>query len=909
MVVAFSPYGEMTYQWMAGPAGSGTFTNISDVGNISGSATDTLVITNINAGNEADYVVVMTDQDGSTTSAVATLTVQPVPTDAYGVMVLADNPVAYWRMNETDTNVLHDYAGGFAGTYSGGYTQGQAGISSYDTNASVLFDGNTGGAQVPYADALNTTNFTVEAWALATTGMGAGGYRTVVQNRGGNTVGWIVYGVGGSPDAWHLFIGDGSAWCDYPAAPIASNQWNHIVGTYDGTNWVNYINGVKVLSKAWANYIPNTSTYLAIGKRWGDCNFPGYITEVAVYNTALSSNQVLNHYAQGAFGGFKAPVVLQQPQSVSTYPTLTATFSVQVESYTTPTYQWMAGASGSATYTNLANGGNISGATTSTLVVSSVSSANLADYVVVASNPSGSVTSSVAALTMQAPPQVPIILQQPQSVSVLVGGTAQFTANPMGAAPMSYQWQVAAQSDGVFANVTDGNLLSGSTTTNLVSVNTPTSRAGYYRFVASNSNGSVTSSVVQLTVTMPPTLQLRVPFDAQGSDPTVAKSDTTLGTIDVTFQMTSDGTTAFDLWGADGSGLTSLNPNAQCLDQTVDKCPSQGTTNPGNGAGAGVGPAAYVTGSPALAALGDNGTISNFVVSWWFNMAAYQSGWINTHLFLLDPTANPDGGGAANTMQASIVWGNQFQFYFNGTGWTINSSLTENWFPTNYWIFVAVTQNGAYMGSLTEPARPCSGYSGETKSIQMSATPSLMIGNRPGTFAKSFNGSMADFRFYNGVGNQAFAESIRASAIVAPLSITTQPVSQTVASGASATFSVAATGGQLSYQWYANSAAIPGATSATYTTPATTAAENGTQYQVMVSNPVGSQCSTAATLTVSAGRPTLTTAFSNGIMTLTWPSGTLEQSTNVNGPWTTNAITSPLNVRTTNAQMFYRLVQ
>ncbi len=83
--------------------------------------------------------------------------------------------------------------------------------------------------------------------------------------------------------------------------------------------------------------------------------------------------------------------------------------------------------------------------------------------------------------------------------------------------------------------------------------------------------------------------------------------------------------------------------------------------------------------------------------------------------------------------------------------------------------------------------------------------------------------------------------------------ITTQPQNVSVAAGQTATFSVAATGtAPLSYQWRRNGTDIAGATSASYTTPATTLADNGAQFSVVVSNSVNSVTSTAATLTVSA---------------------------------------------------------
>src|SRR5437016_11102950 len=90
------------------------------------------------------------------------------------------------------------------------------------------------------------------------------------------------------------------------------------------------------------------------------------------------------------------------------------------------------------------------------------------------------------------------------------------------------------------------------------------------------------------------------------------------------------------------------------------------------------------------------------------------------------------------------------------------------------------------------------------------------------------------------------------AASVAP-SITTQPASQTVTAGQTAMFSVTATGtAPLTYQWKKNSVAIAGATSSSYTTPATTSSDNGAQFSVAVSNTTGSVTSNAATLTVNA---------------------------------------------------------
>src|SRR5712672_306511 len=99
--------------------------------------------------------------------------------------------------------------------------------------------------------------------------------------------------------------------------------------------------------------------------------------------------------------------------------------------------------------------------------------------------------------------------------------------------------------------------------------------------------------------------------------------------------------------------------------------------------------------------------------------------------------------------------------------------------------------------------------------------------------------------------------------------ITTSPANQTVMMGQPATFSVAAMGTPpLSFQWQKNGAPVSGATSSSYTTPATVAADNGAQFRVVVSNTAGSVTSSAATLAVNSAPPNQlqisTTSLPNG---------------------------------------------
>src|SRR5258707_8309470 len=96
---------------------------------------------------------------------------------------------------------------------------------------------------------------------------------------------------------------------------------------------------------------------------------------------------------------------------------------------------------------------------------------------------------------------------------------------------------------------------------------------------------------------------------------------------------------------------------------------------------------------------------------------------------------------------------------------------------------------------------------------------------------------------------------------VAP-TITTQPASQTVTAGQTASFSVAATGtAPLAYQWQKNSVAISGATSSRFGRPSRTDSEKISQVAVSLKKTAGSVTSNAATLTVNAPpvAPSITT--------------------------------------------------
>ena len=95
-----------------------------------------------------------------------------------------------------------------------------------------------------------------------------------------------------------------------------------------------------------------------------------------------------------------------------------------------------------------------------------------------------------------------------------------------------------------------------------------------------------------------------------------------------------------------------------------------------------------------------------------------------------------------------------------------------------------------------------------------------------------------------------------------PVTILTQPSDLTVQEGSSATLTVVANGtAPISYQWYRDSQAIPGANTASYTTPVLSAADNGATFYCLVTNAYSQLQSNIATIYV--GQADLISNFSS----------------------------------------------
>jgi uncharacterized repeat protein (TIGR03803 family) len=186
------------------------------------------------------------------------------------------------------------------------------------------------------------------------------------------------------------------------------------------------------------------------------------------------------------------PLITEQPISVTVPEGATATFSVETATNALLTYQWQVGGGNSAT--NLVNGGNISGSTTSVLIISNVSPTDAGTYSVIVSNLAGTATSTGASLTVLTG-QAPIILSQPTSATLLPGATVSFTVLADGDSPLAYFWQFNG------TNLANGGNISGAQSGTLDVASTTAANAGSYTVVITNSFGAVTSAAAVLNIT------------------------------------------------------------------------------------------------------------------------------------------------------------------------------------------------------------------------------------------------------------------------------------------------------------------------------------------------------------------------------------------------------------------------
>ena len=234
-----------------------------------------------------------------------------------------------------------------------------------------------------------------------------------------------------------------------------------------------------------------------------------------------------------------APVIMVQPTNQAAAGGTLAHFSVTAVGTMPLRYHWQKAALSDTNFSNLVNDTNFSGVTSNVLTVGSTRTNDTGSYYpgnyrVIITNMIGSVTSAVAVLN--GPPAIQV---QPTNQSVAVGTSVViFYVKAVGVAPLSYQWWW----NGLPRS--DGGSLFGTATNQLFVSNVQSTNAGTYSVVITNALGSVTSSVVVLTVTnIPPSIVEQPPTNqlaAVGSNVTLVVYAT--GTSPLSYQWLVDGT-------------------------------------------------------------------------------------------------------------------------------------------------------------------------------------------------------------------------------------------------------------------------------------------------------------------------------------------------------------------------------
>ncbi|HTR42735.1 MAG TPA: LamG domain-containing protein, partial [Pseudomonadales bacterium] len=433
----------------------------------------------------------------------------------YPSTILADNPSAYYRLEETGnaTTAVDSSINGVNASYNYNIENnspllGQPGI---DTN-SIVFNGGGWSGDFGFVDIPASTLIT--PLAANNTDSAAFSEEMWIKVPSQPPTYEVPIEVAQYPNGWNLYVSgadDGNGPDSYFILNIHSAavfahvvkiqflQWNHVVVTYDGANALVYVNGVAYGPYAIAGFVPaiGSDGHIGSGQGIGWQPFNGGIDEVAFYTNVLTASQVLNHYEVGT-NSFRAPptppTVLTDPASTTNYSGLPVSFIVGADGTLPLHYQW---------YENSTPvGGNSSLLSFNCQYPAD----NNATIQVVITNNYGSVTSQVATLTVQTNE---VIANPPGSITRNVGSHAAFYVTAYGAVPITYQWSRSTDGGNTFTPI------SGATSAALWLTNVQMSQNGYQYAVTVT--GPFTTTVVPAATLSVQSRAVNVPLNGYGA--------------------------------------------------------------------------------------------------------------------------------------------------------------------------------------------------------------------------------------------------------------------------------------------------------------------------------------------------------------------------------------------------------
>jgi hypothetical protein len=321
---------------------------------IPGATSSTLTLPGpLQASDAGAYEVVITNPQGAFTSAPVALTVATPPNN-YAAQVMALGPYTYWPLNETNGNIAYDYSSGLNGTNVGTIIQGAAGNNApgFGSVHPVYNFNNSGGVDCGNGINMNNSTFTILAWIFDNASSDVqGGIISKGCAQNNNSASWqldifetdyLEYTANG---IYPFVNGNGQGTTSFYTGPggnynpsvtnfLDDGQWHFVAAVYDcpysdGDKRL-YFDGAMVQeTNVLGSFSQNTSE-VWIGNiiNSGDYYWPGMLSDVALFNRALSSAEVLSLYA-AATNSSPAPLaIVGQPRSQVAFAGHPATLTV-----------------------------------------------------------------------------------------------------------------------------------------------------------------------------------------------------------------------------------------------------------------------------------------------------------------------------------------------------------------------------------------------------------------------------------------------------------------------------------------------------------------------------------------------------------------------------------------------------
>lgn len=173
----------------------------------------------------------------------------------------------------------------------------------------LSFDGINDFVQVPDSPvwAFGTREFTIELWANFAANAGT---RVLVASDTGSGVQnkWIFWVESGLLRFYIVSTTDGDANIGTASFSPALGQWYHLALTRAGSDYIFYLDGSAVSINSDTRPVPDANAPLTIGQAENNFYFGGLIDEVAIYNRALTGDEIRAIYNAGSAGKCKPQV-------------------------------------------------------------------------------------------------------------------------------------------------------------------------------------------------------------------------------------------------------------------------------------------------------------------------------------------------------------------------------------------------------------------------------------------------------------------------------------------------------------------------------------------------------------------------------------------------------------------------